>query len=286
MNIFFPYLFGALFAGCVSRPVIPPTYMAARSLLLFVAAFVLRSGGCTWNDIVDRDIDRLVERTRARPMARRAIGVKSAYVFTAIQSAVWLTLLWQLVPEYYASYGLPLLFFVWLYPFAKRFMDYAQLVLGITLSWGVLIGSAALGLDIMKFDSRSHDMKGLLGLYVVYTTWTVIHDTIYAHQDVRDDIKAGIRSMAVRWFAWTKPLLCACSLLQVGSLCAAGVVIRAGIGYYLGAVGGSTIILAWMICSLDLTDPGDCAWWFQTGSMLIGISITSGLGAEYVAKGL
>lgn len=283
MNIFFPYLFGALFAGCVSRPVINPKWLLARSVSLFIAAFVLRSAGCTWNDIADRDLDRLVERTCSRPMARDAISLRAAYMFTAAQVGIWLAVFSQLLPELWIPYAAPLLFLVWLYPFAKRVTDYAQVVLGITLGWGVLVGAAVVGRDASASDTYV-EWQGLASLYLVYVVWAVIHDTVYAHQDLRDDLTAGIRSMAVRFLRRTKALLWALAAVQIGLLGAVGLLMRSGMWYYLGAVGGNAVILYNMILRVKLSDPQDCLWWFQTGSLLVGGSIVAGLWGEYDAR--
>ena len=287
MNIFFPYLFGSLFVACISNPPMETTFLLGRIAALFSAAFVLRSGGCTWNDIVDRDIDRLVERTRSRPMARGALSLRAAYVFTAAQAAIWCTLLVYFLPDRGLLYAVPLLFLVWLYPFAKRFTDYAQVVLGFTLSWGVLIGAAAMNFDPLVMDGNAEgNQKALAGLYLVYVVWTVIHDTVYAHQDVRDDLKAGIRSMAVRWLHYTKTLLWVLASIQIGLLVAIGWQIEAGKWYYYGSVGANTAVLTVMILKLDLSDPQDCSWWFQVGSLLIGASISAALSGEYFARSM
>ena len=94
MYIFFPYLFGLLFAACVSTTVMELGTTLLLATYLFAAAFILRSAGCTWNDIIDRDFDCLVERTRLQPMARGAVTLQAAYVFTVAQFFAWLALLW------------------------------------------------------------------------------------------------------------------------------------------------------------------------------------------------
>ena len=286
INIFFPYLFGSLFAACLSKPSMTATFLLGRIMALLSAAFILRSAGCTWNDIVDRDIDRLVERTRLRPMARGALSLRAAYIFTAAQAAIWCSLLSHLLPRRWLFYAAPLVFLVGLYPYAKRVTDYAQVVLGLTLGWGVLIGSAATGLDPLDLDNKAGDQEGLAGLYVVYIIWTVIHDTVYAHQDVRDDLKVGIKSMAVWWLGYTKRLLWVLAFVQVGLLAAIGLRMEAGKWYYYGSVGGNTATLVAMISRLDLSDPRDCLWWFQVGSLLVGTSISAALSCEYMARSI
>ena len=177
LNIFFPYMFGALYAACVANPTISPDRLLTQSAALFVTAFILRSAGCTWNDIADRNLDRLVERTCSRPMARGAISLHAGYLFTAAQAGIWLIVLSQLLPGSWPSYATPLLFLVWLYPFTKRITDYAQVMLGVTLGWGVPISAAVAGTDVLHQGS-SVESKGLIGFYLVYVTWAIIHDTV------------------------------------------------------------------------------------------------------------
>ena len=283
MNIYFPYLFGLLFAGCVSSPVMEHRSLLLRGTSLFGIALILRSAGCTWNDIIDRDIDRLVERTRLRPMARVAIGLQTAYAFTVVQTGIWLALLSRMLTDGWLLFAAPLLFLVWLYPFAKRFTDYAQVLLGITLGWGVLVGAKVGDLDMLD-TFRDERGVGLAGLYSVYLVWTVIHNTVYAHQDVRDDAKAGIRSMAVRWLHATKALLSGLAAVQLVLLWSIGTCMGAGAWYFWVAVCGNLALLSTMILKLDLSNPQHCLWWFQTGSLVIGTSIVAGLLGEYALK--
>ena len=283
MNIFFPYLFGLLFAACVSAPEMELGTTLLLATHLFAAAFILRSAGCTWNDIIDRDLDCLVERTRLRPMARGAVTLQAAYIFTVAQIVAWLALLRQVLPDHWPIYAVPLLFFVWLYPFAKRVTDYAQIVLGVTLGWGVIAGAAVGGLNILDMDMNDKSV-GLAGLYAVYLVWTIIHDTVYAHQDVRDDAKAGIKSMAVRWLDWTKALLWSLAIVQVLLLWSIGMLMEAGIYYICFAVCGNLAVLPTMILQVNLGDPRDCFRWFQAGSLLIGGCVVAGLLGEYLVR--
>ncbi len=150
-------------------------------------------------------------------MARGAVSLRAAYLFTAAQAGIWLIVLSQLLPDSWPSNAAPLLFLVWLYPFTKRITDYAQVMLGVTLGWVVPIGAAVVGIDALHQGSGV-EWEGLMGLYLVYVTWAVIHDTAYAHQDLRDDLKAGIKSMAVRLLRRPKALLWVLAVLQVGLL--------------------------------------------------------------------
>ena len=283
MNIFYPYLFGAMFAVCTSNPTVPADTLLSRILWLFADAFVLRSAGCSWNDVVDADLDRMVARTCLRPVARGAISPRAGSFFAILLGFIWLGILSHLLPRNLAQYAIPLIILVFFYPYAKRVTNYPQVVLGVTLSWGVFIGAAVLEVDCMDAE-KGADTIGLACLYSVYTTWTVIHDLVYAHQDVQDDIKAGIKSMAIPWLNSTKTLLAALTVVQDACLAAVGMSINAGPSFHFVAVGGNAIILAIMTWKVDLSNPQSCLWWFQTASLLVGASVVSGFCIDYASR--
>lgn len=284
LNIFLPYLFGVLFIACTHRNSVPGWSLLEQIFNVFVFAFLLRSAGCTWNDIADRDLDRFVQRSRSRPMARKAISVRAAYVFTIAQVGLCFALLSYLLPGRWMIYGLPLSLLVWSYPFAKRVTDYTQMVLGITLGWGVLIGGAMIGVDTLELGLRDSQAQGLASLYALYATWTVIHDTVYAHQDMNDDLKVGIGSMAGRWRRWTKTLLLILSSVQIALLLDVGSRMDAGMTYYCTAVGGNSLVLGCMVLRLDQGDPENCLWWFQWASLAVGFSAAAGLWGQYIIR--
>jgi 4-hydroxybenzoate polyprenyltransferase len=161
--------------------------LRVRDLLLFFAgAVVMRGAGSTYNDIIDRDIDAKVERTKWRPLASGRIGVTAATVFLAAQCLAGLAVLLSFngvtILLGFASLGV-----VGLYPFMKRICSWPQAVLGAAFAWGALIGwAAALG---------SLAPAPLL-LYLGAAFWTIGYDTIYAVQDIEDDALAGIGSTA------------------------------------------------------------------------------------------
>ena len=172
------------------------------------------------------------------------------------------------------------------YPYAKRFTDYPQLVLGVTLAWGLFPAWVA-GLEDHIFSFGMDDSLVAVGLgclFVAYVAWTVIYDTIYAFQDVRDDIKSGIRSMAVRWRNGAKTLLAIVAFVQVAALGAAGLAIKAHIWYFLASCGGSVVILGTMIWRVDLEDEKGCGWWFRHGIFQEGGVMTAGMVAELVTR--
>ena len=121
-----------------SRPGIP-TPIRGIVALFFVGAFVMRGAGCTWNDILDRDLDAKVARTRSRPIPSGQVSVKAAAVFLAVQALIGLAVLLQF-NRFTILLGIASLGIVAIYPLMKRVVWWPQIVLGLAFSWGALMG--------------------------------------------------------------------------------------------------------------------------------------------------
>ena len=285
MNIYVPYLYGALYAACVMEPVAEPTSLLYTSAMLLAAAFILRSAGCTWNDIIDRDLDRQVARCRLRPMARGAVSPLNGYIFTAAQGVVWLSILSQISISC-CYYAIPLTGMVGFYPFAKRVTDYAQVILGITLAWGVFIGCLVVGADPVDLiaERPTTTGAGLVCLFMSYVLWTTIHDTIYAYQDIQDDTKVGIKSMTICHRDHIGLLLSGLAAAQIAMLLLTGRFMKADNLYTIGAPVSNAVLLVYMIWQVDLDNPDECWWWFQYGCLAVGGSISIGFLGEYLSR--
>ena len=163
-----------------------PFYWGA---LVLIGAIAMRGAGCTYNDIVDRELDAQVERTLSRPLPSGRVTLKQAWVWLALQLfigfLVWLALPWG--AKLVALASLPL---VAAYPFMKRITWWPQVWLGLTFNWAVLVAYAIKtgGLD-----------PTIILIYLGLAAWTVGYDTIYALQDIEDDAMVGIRSTARRF---------------------------------------------------------------------------------------
>ena len=166
---------------------------------------------------MDREFDRKVYRSRLRPIARGAISPFKGHVFTIILTAITASFL-ILFPLDCVYIAIPSIVLLVLYLFAKRFIDYPQVVLGFQMSIGVIMGSAATGLNPLSSLENSRLLTSIGALYAFNIIWTVIYDTIYAHQDIKDDSKAVVKFMAVRFGDQTKTFLSALAFLQVGFL--------------------------------------------------------------------
>src|ERR1700727_1130123 len=181
-------------------------------VLFFIGAFAMRGAGCTWNDIVDRDLDGAVERTRSRPIPSGQVSVAQAALFLTLQALIGFAVLISF-NGFTVGLGIASLAIVVVYPFMKRITYWPQIVLGLAFSWGALMGWPA------RFGQL--DPPALL-LYAGAISWVIGYDTIYAHQDRDDDALIGIKSTGLLFGARTKPMLTVFFALAVVLIGAAG----------------------------------------------------------------
>ncbi|MBX3576033.1 MAG: 4-hydroxybenzoate octaprenyltransferase [Rhizobiaceae bacterium] len=235
-------------------------------LFLFLAgAIAMRGAGCTYNDLVDEDIDAKVDRTRSRPLPSRQVTRKQAWAFLLLQALVGLVVLLQF-NSFAILLGLVSLLVVAIYPFMKRITNWPQLVLGLAFSWGALMGWAAMFEDL--------DAPAIL-LYLGSILWVIGYDTIYAHQDKEDDALVGVRSTARlfgdetrSWLVW----------LYGGALvlfAMAFALAEAPLPAMAGLLAAGTH-MARQIATLDIDDPAQCLRLFKSNSV-VGWLIFAGL---------
>jgi len=224
-----------------------------HSVLFFIGAFAMRGAGCTWNDIVDRDLDGRVERTRSRPIPSGQVSVTAAFAFLIAQSLVGLVVLLQF-NLFAIMTGFAALLVVAVYPFMKRFTYWPQIGLGLAFSWGALMGWAA---EFGRLDWPA------LVLYAGSISWVIGYDTIYAHQDREDDALIGIKSTALLFGARTKPALAAFYAAAVVLLAVAGFGAGGGIIFAIG-LAAFAVHLGWQIVRLDINDSALCLAVFKS----------------------
>lgn len=275
--IYCPYLFGTIFAAAVSNPPPLPDSLLRTNLILLIATVLLRGGAVAFNDLADRDLDGKIARTRHRPLARKAISPRNGYIFVAAQAVIWLAILTQLSREC-LKFAIPLLVFVGLYAYSKRVTDFTPVPLGFTIAWGVFIGCVAMGVDPadLVLSGETAKAAALCCFYLSSAIWTNIYETIYAHQDIQDDEKQGVKSMAIRLKGKVKSVLYLLAILQVSLLAYTGWLIGAGTLYYAGSCLGVAVSLGMMIWKVDLRQPSECWWWFSNGTWFVGGSILIG----------
>jgi 4-hydroxybenzoate polyprenyltransferase len=222
-------------------------------VLFFIGSFAMRGAGCTWNDLVDRNLDGLVERTRLRPIPSGQVTVAEATVFMGLQALIGLLVLLQF-NRYTVITGLASFSVIVIYPFMKRVTYWPQIVLGLAFSWGALMGwPAAFG----RLDWPA------IVLYAGSICWVIGYDTIYAHQDRDDDLLVGIKSTALLFREKTRPMLAgfyagAVVLIGIAGLLAGGQLI-----FLLGLIAFAAQ-LAWQVLRLDINDSAHCLKLFKS----------------------
>lgn len=223
-------------------------------LILFgVGSVVMRGAGCTWNDLVDRNLDASVERTRSRPIPSGQVSIAAAAIFLVALALVGLAVLVQF-NSFAIATGVASLAIVSVYPFMKRITFWPQVVLGLAFSWGALMGWAA---QFARLDAAA------LVLYAGSISWVIGYDTIYAHQDREDDALIGIKSTALLFQERTKPALALFFLLAVLLIAAAGWMAGAGVAFAIGLC-AFAVHLAWQIWRIDIGDPALCLVLFKS----------------------
>jgi 4-hydroxybenzoate polyprenyltransferase len=250
--LLFPCWWSLALAEHASGRALPSLWLMG---LFFVGSFVMRGAGCTWNDIVDRDFDAGVARTRNRPIPSGQVSVPQAVAFGVGLCLIGLLVLLQLNTTAIVL-SISSLALVALYPFAKRFTYWPQLVLGLTFKWGALVGwTAARG---------TIEIPALL-LYAGCVLWTIGYDTIYAHQDKEDDLAMGLKSTAIRFGEntrlWITGFYAAAMLLWGAAFAVAGM--SPGVIPLMGFLTAGTV-LGWQVLTLDSTDPTNCLTRFKS----------------------
>ncbi|KAF2461256.1 UbiA prenyltransferase family-domain-containing protein, partial [Lineolata rhizophorae] len=282
--LFLPCLWSTFLASIFVTPLPSPLALAGTTALFAAGALIMRGAGCTINDLWDRSLDARVARTRLRPLARGAVSPTSALAFAGGQLLAGLVVLLQFPQPACFLYATPSLLFVAAYPLAKRVTYYPQLVLGLTFSWGAVMGFPALGVSLLDGSAQSDlALLAAAALYASNVAWTVLYDTVYAHMDVADDAAAGIKSIALAHPspATAKAIMSALASAQVGLLGVAGWAAGLGPVFWVGSCGGAAGALATMIWKVRLESVKDCWWWFKWGCWFVGGAVGAGLVGEY-----
>ena len=221
--------------------------------LFAVGAAAMRGAGCTYNDIVDRDIDARVARTASRPLASGAVSPAGGWALLVGLCLIGLVVLLQLHPTAIAL-GLASLLLVAAYPFMKRVTDWPQAWLGLTFNWGALVGWAA---------ATGEVGWPALALYAGGIGWTLGYDTIYAHQDKEDDALVGVKSSALKLGRATRPAVAGFYAWAVVMAALACALAGAAWPAYLGVLAAAGHF-AWQVATLDIDRPAGCLRRFKS----------------------
>ncbi len=264
--LLFPCWWGIALTGL---PIADPGQALYFAVLFALGAIVMRGAGCTFNDIVDRDFDAKVARTRARPIPSGAVSVHAAMTFLVAELIVGLLIL-LVLNRYAVLLGVASLLLVFTYPFMKRVTYWPQAFLGLAFNWGALMGYAAASGTLGP---------AALALYIGGIFWTLGYDTIYAHQDKEDDALIGVKSLALRLGRQTRPWLFFFYAVTVLFFALAGFAVKPAWPLYVLLLVAAAQ-LAWQAAKIDLDDPADCLRMFRSNRLfgwLFLASILAGL---------
>jgi len=248
-----------------------PSHLPSLPLLaLFTAGAVLmRGAGCTINDCWDRRFDARVARTRTRPLACGAVGLPQAlaWLFVQLLGGLAVVLSFNVYTIAWSFASVPI---IAVYPLMKRITHWPQLVLGLCFNWGALVGYTA--------NTALLNPAATLPLYAAGICWTLVYDTIYAHQDTADDKQLGLHSTALYFHRHTAAILAAIAALLLSALLALGRLQDMGLWYY-GAVVGVAAHLVWQLRSLDVMDRAGC-WRLFVSNRWIGWLLLLGIAVD------
>jgi 4-hydroxybenzoate polyprenyltransferase len=222
-------------------------------VLFLIGSVVMRGAGCTYNDLVDRNIDAQVARTAARPIAAGVVSPGQAKIFLVILMLIGLAVLLSL-NGFAIILGIISLPLVFAYPFMKRITYWPQAWLGITFTYGALMGWAAVRGEL--------DWAPIV-LYIACWFWTLHYDTIYAHQDKEDDLLVGVKSSALALGPNTQPALLLFSTVFIALVAVSGWL--AGLHWmFFVWLSLPYVHLLWQVVQVDINNGSDCLAKFKS----------------------
>ena len=185
MLLFWPCSWGLAFANSYKNSELFIPYL----ILFFIGSVLMRSAGCIFNDIVDKDFDKKVSRTKKRPIASGKISINKSLLYVLVLCLIAFFILLQF--NYLTIIlGITSMLFAFSYPFMKRITYWPQLFLGITFNWGIIMAWSAMN----NFISLE-----IVILYISAIFWTLGYDTIYGAQDMSDDEIIGVKSTSIKF---------------------------------------------------------------------------------------
>lgn len=249
-----------------------PSPNISHCALFLIGAIVMRGAGCTFNDLVDRDLDRHVARTRNRPLPAGEVTPLQALIFAIVLSLIGFGVLIQF-NLFTIVTGAASLLIVAIYPFMKRITDLPQIVLGLAFSWGALVGWAAV------FGSLS---PAPVLLYLAAVLWTVGYDTIYAMQDLEDDAMVGIRSSARTFGEHARLAVGLCYAGATGLVAGAVWLAGGGLVAFSGVLGFG-LHLGWQLVRLQQVNPALALKLFRSNRDA-GLILSAGLALDALLR--
>ncbi|KAF8179879.1 UbiA prenyltransferase family [Pholiota molesta] len=269
--MFWPFAWGLTMAAF--KIGLPLKTYSVQLVKCLIAAFIVRSSACTVNDIIDRRMDADVERTQGRPLPSGRISVSSALIFLFVQYFLGISFFYFAFSELAFCVALfQILPLFMIYPLLKRCTHWPQAWLGIAMNFGLITAWC----DSVQSIDLSLLCSALMGCWC----WTMLYDTVYACQDIKDDVKIGVRSTAILFGTWIRPLLVGCGLSFLSMVAISGLVNKQGPAYFVISVGGTAGHLLWQYMTVDLDSPKSCWTNFRRNGQL-GWIVWTGLLVDY-----
>ena len=228
------------------------------SILFLIGSILMRSAGCIVNDIVDRSFDKLVERTKNRPIASGKISISKAIIYVLILCFIALLVLinFNKLTIVLALCSMP---FAFTYPLMKRFTYWPQLFLGITFNYGIILGWTSVNEDLNFIP---------VILYLGAIFWTLGYDTIYGFQDIKDDEIIGVKSTSIKFKYNAKFFLYFCYSIFVISLLILGFVMNLNYLFFILLIFSSLHLIFVQIKKLDTSNNKNCLSVFKSNNLL------------------
>ncbi|KAG1830187.1 UbiA prenyltransferase family [Suillus variegatus] len=249
--------FGWAFLSAAYRLALPVNEVIRITLFFALLAILVHSAGCVLNDMLDCDLDRKVERSRGRPIASGVVSTTKASMLLSVLITALFYLFSTCGTKAFTLGVVAFPVCIATYPLMKRWMNWPSLFLGFASSWAVP------GTWVAMTDHYNWGI--ILNIAIASCCWTCIYDTIYACQDIKDDEKAGVKSMPVHLGKAIRPVLTLFDATFFVCLLWAGYLNDQRLPFYMMSVLTPFLLCLWHIWSFDHNDPGDCWKTFTAG---------------------
>jgi len=226
--------------------------------LFFSGSVLMRSAGCIVNDITDKNFDKLVERTKKRPIASEKVSIKLGIIYVVILCIVSFVVLinFNKFTILMALISMP---FAFTYPLMKRFTYWPQLFLGVTFNYGLVLSWISIKNDISLIP---------IMFYLGAIFWTLGYDTIYGYQDIKDDEIIGVKSTSIKFKNNPKKFILVCYLIFIVSLILIGVIMKFNLIYFIFSTIPIFHLIFFQVYRLNINDPNNCLAKFKSNNFL------------------
>lgn len=260
-----PYIVGIVYCAAISPHRIPVSIQLHRAIILTLWSLIQRWAGCAWNDTIDQDLDRQITRTKSRPIPRGAISTYNAILFTIFLFTCGFSLVLGFLPIQCVTEACIILFFALLYPFGKRFSNYPQLILA-NIGWAIPMSMHSLDVNPLIH------LPSTICMFMFIAMVIIMVDVLYARQDLDEDMKVGVKSMAVHFrdSIWT--LIYCLFFGSTAMLIAAGGLAGFGLPFFSLSVGGHFFGFMVLVKTSE-QEPSSRMEWYAKSSLLVSMSL-------------